>query len=324
MAEKIIRGCYLHYCDVMDPGYQLTGVDRKVLSQIKAFNDLGVECRFRYCARPISFLKKAISCMPFASDGVDWPDAGELGELDFLYIRRPVYVSRDFLRFLKVFREQNPRAIVFYEIPTYPYDAEMKGFNHLALLKDRHNRIKMNGLVDRIVDLSGQEQIFAIPTIQIINGIDLDQVAVRAPNAEGTDLNLLFVAMFADWHAADRAIRGIDEYIRSGGVRNVVLHLVGGGDSISSLESLTHSLGLKDHVVFHGYCDADEMNGLYDACDMAIASLGLHRIGIEMASTLKTREYLAKGIPFVYSGKIDVCEDSPVDFSLEVPADDSS
>lgn len=65
------------------------------------------------------------------------------------------------------------------------------------------------------------------------------------------------------------------------------------------------------------------MDAIYNKCSMALASLGLHRIGLSIASTLKTREYLAKGIPFVYSGEIDVFREDPVDFCFQVPADES-
>ena len=321
--SKLIQGCYLHYCDVMNPGCSLTGVDRKVLAQIKAFNDADIECSFRYCARPKSFLAKAISCLPFAPDGVDWPDVDELGPLDFLYIRRPVYASKGLRRFLRAFRDKNPDAMVLYEIPTYPYDGEMKGVNYPALLKDRFHRGRLKGLVDRVVDLSRHDEIFGIETLQIVNGVDLNVVSMRTPNLDHGALNLLFIAFFSDWHAADRVIKGLAEYRDKNPSKEVVLHMVGEGDKVPSLRELARSSGLYDEVIFHGYCESDEMDRLYDECDIAVASLGLHRIGIELASTLKSREYLAKGVPFIYSGKIDVFVDDPVDFCLEVSADDS-
>lgn len=321
--SKRIRGCYLHYCDVMDPEYSLTGVDRKVLAQIKAFNDAGIDCAFRYCSHPKSFLGKAISCLPFMSDGVDWPDVDQLGPLDFLYIRRPVYASKGLRRFLREFRDKNPGSMVLYEIPTYPYDEEMKGINYPALLKDRFHRQRMKGLVDYIVDLSGRDEIFGIETLQIMNGVDLSAVGMRTPDSDRGSLNLLFIAFFSDWHAADRVIKGLAEYRRKRPSKEVVLHLAGEGDRVPSLRELAKTLGLCDEVVFHGYCGLDEMDKLYDRCDIAVASLGLHRIGVDLASTLKTREYLAKGVPFIYSGKIDVFVGHPVDFCLEVPADDS-
>lgn len=68
----------------------------------------------------------------------------------------------------------------------------------------------------------------------------------------------------------------------------------------------------------------DDMDKIYCECTMAFASLGLHRIDSGLvASTLKTREYLAKGIPFIYSGEVDVFQKNPVDFCFRVPADES-
>ena len=50
---------------------------------------------------------------------------------------------------------------------------------------------------------------------------------------------------------------------------------------------------------------------------------GVQTCALPISSTLKTREYLAKGLPFVYSGSIDVFEGRDVDFCLRVPADES-
>ena len=80
---------------------------------------------------------------------------------------------------------------------------------------------------------------------------------------------------------------------------------------------------LDKSVTFYGRCDQETMSKVYNRCTIAVASLGLHRIGLRRASTLKTREYLAKGIPFVYSGEIDVIQDDPVDFCFQVPDDDN-
>ena len=41
------------------------------------------------------------------------------------------------------------------------------------------------------------------------------------------------------------------------------------------------------------------------------------------SSSLKSREYLAKGIPFATSSKIDVFREHPVDFCLQLAGDDS-
>ena len=55
---------------------------------------------------------------------------------------------------------------------------------------------------------------------------------------------------------------------------------------------------------------------------MAVASLGRHRTGVMISSEIKTREYMAKGIPFIYSTEIDVFRDAHEDFALQISIDD--
>lgn len=118
-------------------------------------------------------------------------------------------------------------------------------------------------------------------------------------------------------------IKGLEAYYEQGGDRAIRLHLAGGGESLPGLRRLTEKCHLNDRVEFCGPLDSKELSCLYDKCTFAIASLGMHRIGIEVASTLKTREYLAKGMPFLYAGEVDVFQRAPLDLCLRAPADDS-
>ncbi len=50
---------------------------------------------------------------------------------------------------------------------------------------------------------------------------------------------------------------------------------------------------------------------MFDRCHLAISTLGLHRKGMIEASTLKVREYWARGIPILLSERdpdLDQCE----------------
>lgn len=319
-----MHGYYLHYRDIDDSNQEKTGIERKVEGQVKALNDAGLNCDFILCPQPESTIGMVKSCLPFFPDGVHWPDREDVKTADYLYIRRPRFASKQLINFLAAVKETNPNITVIYEVPTYPYDMEMDSLKmRPAWSKDRRYRGRLHEYVDYVSDLSGASRIFEMPTVQIFNGIDLDRVKLREPRPDDQTLHLLFVAMFMDWHAADRMIRGIADYNKNEQSKRVVLHLVGEGEALPSLKGLAKSLEVEDNVVFHGYCNSDEMDELYNICEFGIASLGLHRIGLETASTLKTREYLAKGLPFVYSGKIDVFRQDPVDFCLQVPADDS-
>lgn len=319
-----LHGYYLHYRDINDSSRKQTGIDLKVAGQIKALNQLGCECEFLYCPQPESVPDMVKSCLPFFPDGITWPDINTLEDPDFLYIRCPRFVSKELLHFLKCFKEKKPQSKVIYEIPTYPYDDGMKTVKmYPALLKDRKNRSGLKSYVDRVSDLSGTQTIFGIETVPFFNGIDLDRVEKREPSNRGDALRIMCAAFYCDWHGMDRAIKGLEEYYAQGGRRNIILHLAGAGDKLSQLKRMVSDAGLQDHVVFPGVLAGKELDNLYNSASLAIASLGMHRLGLEVASTLKTREYLAKGMPFVYSGKIDVFQNEPMEYSLAVPADDS-
>ena len=64
-----------------------------------------------------------------------------------------------------------------------------------------------------------------------------------------------------------------------------------------------------------------ELDARLGSANLAIASLALFRKQMVQACPLKVREYMARGIPFVYGyNDPDVPEDS--EFALKVPAED--
>ena len=61
---------------------------------------------------------------------------------------------------------------------------------------------------------------------------------------------------------------------------------------------------------------------IFNKADIAVGSLGCHRILINNIRSLKNREYCARGIPFFYSDIDDDFEDK--DFILKFPANDDA
>ena len=59
-----------------------------------------------------------------------------------------------------------------------------------------------------------------------------------------------------------------------------------------------------------------------DRCDIGVGSLAIYKRRIQNVITLKLREYMARGLPFLYTvEKTDVPWEEA--FSLQVPNDDS-
>lgn len=61
---------------------------------------------------------------------------------------------------------------------------------------------------------------------------------------------------------------------------------------------------LNRYVFFHGY-KSGELGKLYDTADAGLVSFGSYKENVERLCTIKTREYLAKGLPVILGGMDD-------------------
>lgn len=297
-----------------------SGIEKKVVSQIRCFNEAGLDCTSIQAPYTGGRLRKGIGSLPGFTDGVDWPTEEVLDGADYLYIRRPFYSSKQFIKMLGSFRQRNPDSIVVIEVPTYPYDPELKGPElFFAARKDKKYRNQWKEYVDFVADLTGTPEIFGIPTLSIKNGIDLDAITPRKPRASYQEsIDMACVASFAPWHGYDLLLKGLDLYYERGGTRQITVHFAGEGPSLPGLKHVVHEAKhLRNRVYFHGMLGKSELDGFYDRCNCAVGCLGLHRrSSMVVDSALKTREYLAKGIPFFSKGYVDVFLEHPADFYL--------
>ena len=151
------------------------------------------------------------------------------------------------------------------------------------------------------------------------NGINVSQCTpARYTPYTGEVLKLVFLgSSTARWHGLDRLVRGLAQY--RGPVR-IELHLV--GDVTSEIRELIASLGLREQLIFHGTCSGEKLDQIFDQAHIAVGTLGMHRKKLKYGATLKIREYMARGVPFILS-YID--EDITDDFSfcLRLPPDES-
>jgi glycosyltransferase involved in cell wall biosynthesis len=241
-----------------------------------------------------------------------------LQDHDYIYIRyqrcTPV-----FLHLLKTLRRQNPRRPIFVELPTYPYTAEQISRRDKILgFADRLTQGGMKGLVDRIVTFSDREEIFGIPTIRTENGVDLGAMPLLEPALDQGPLRLVAVANLGVRHAYDRVIAGLATYK---GARPVSFEIIGSGSVEGALREQVAALGLQEQVTFAGPLSGAALNDRMSKAHIGIAALGMHRIAAS-TSDLKSREYCARGLPFVIANPDrDFGPDFP--FAFHAPVDDS-
>ena len=324
-----MKGYFLYGEMKLDDKQNLNGIDKKVKSQILSLNTKNIKCTQLCFPREIYNLwyKLKIRC-PFFNLGPKWIYYSEFDDMDFLYFRRPQFFSGYLIKLLKIIKKNNPNAKILLESPTYPYDKELKvrWIDYFFFLKDKMNRNKLYRYVDRLVTMDDSNVIFKIPTIKIMNGINVTDIAVVESSREDRDtIHIIMVAMFSVWHGVDRFLKGLGIYYQNGGRRNIVLHLVGkiNGGLMREYIHIINKYFINNHVIFHGEVYGQELDFIYNKCRLGLVSFGTHRKNIFKLSTLKSREYLAKGLPMISSGQTDVFERTNFQYNLECPSDES-
>lgn len=312
-------------------GKESMGITNKINAQIMEFQRSGINVDLKLCY----YISKSKRILPFQTNSADWFSMRkDLLNYDGLYIR---FSTFDFqlLRTLKWIKRKNQKSKIVLEIPTYPYEEELNGRNRLIQFRDRLYRHFLTGKIDRIVTFSDDKVLFGIKTIITCNGVDIDRIKrhVHVRNDENR-FDLCMVAAFERWHGADRLIKGLVDYYKSrngspdetANKLDVYLHMVGKGSDklMNQLYTLAGDPLVAGRVKFYGYKKGAELDEIFDGCDMAVASLGLHRLNIKGASTLKTREYLGRGIPFAYSSVVFEFEKNPVDFAIQISTDENN
>lgn len=222
---------------------------------------------------------------------------------DVYYFRR-FPVTRQMIKSMRRIRQNNPKALILVEIPTYPYDREISGLSaKLLLMIDKIYRVKLHKYADKILTYSKHDEIFRIPTIKLANGLNMDQISLSSHcESFNNTINAIAVAKMELWQGYDRFIEGLKMYYANPSLepkRNIILHLVGEGNEIKKYKKMVGNYGLVDHVKFYGKQFGSKLDEIYDKCSIAVSSLAKHRINVYYDSVLKDKEYAAKGLPII-------------------------
>ena len=243
--------------------------------------------------------------------------------VDVLYLRyMPTFGGA--LRAMRQLKAAGGKLVVEY--PTYPKDEENSRFFLRRLVFAHTDRVlaKINPLVD-LYTLIGKPceggLLDGRPAVNIMNGVDAAAFPLHAPNAADPTVRLLALASMSGWHGYDRLLTALAAYRGDADVR---VEMVGGdGDgSLAAWKALSERLGLQSRVTFHGPMHGEALDRLIDTCDAGVGSLGMYRYGIHTGMTLKLREYMARGLPFLTAVPDPALPDDPA-FALRVPNDDS-
>lgn len=309
-----------------------SGITKKILAQAKAL-DAMVGCKLeimRHRERRLPRVMRGVWIrLPYTGISNCWFYEERFKHAKFICIRRE-FIDQSFIRFLKKVKKESPETKLLLELPNYPYN-QGKGrygkFGYPFYLKNEFGVLKLKKFIDRIITYSDHEEIFGIRTINITNGIDLELVKEREYQYVPQDhaIHMIAVAQIREWHGYDRIVEGLHAYYQHGGTRNIVIHLVGDAMTKYDFEKKIQEYGLENRVIMHGKKFGKELDVIYDMSTLGFESLGEYRVGSKDSRSLKSREYIAKGLPFVTCVHLDLEEDyayvkyvrndeSPLDF----------
>lgn len=313
-----------------------SGIRKKVFAQIRALQRHGLEVDVVYFENNKIYIVGDNCDITFEANGklqfLSFLYGGFLEKLDvksyeYVYIRH-FLTNPLFLNLLSKLKKPNEGIKIFMEIPTYPYRfefADMPFVKRLGLWIDERCIPFFKRYIDRIITFSAEKEIFGIPTIQTDNGIDIEQFPMIPKAAfDGKTIHLFGLANVQKWHGYDRIIEGLKVYYSTKAIVDVIFDIGGNGSEIPLLKQRVEGYGLTDKVIFHGFVSGDDLTNLFEQTHVGVGSFGMHRIGVAggQTSTLKAREYAARGLPIVL-GHQDRGFPGGFPYLLELPADES-
>ncbi|MCB6972386.1 MULTISPECIES: glycosyltransferase family 1 protein [Butyricimonas] len=312
------------------------GISKKIHYQVHALSNNGVETHLCYLEEKSDRKYRMVDDKIIASYGkglkskiykrIEFNSIVNYAmqhQINFVYIRSAHNANPFTIRMIRKMKQAGIRVVM--EIPTYPYDQEYVSTKmKLQLRLDQCFRKKMAKLLDKIVTFSNYNTIFGVPTLQISNGIDFNEIPVKQQqNDVSQELHLIGVAEIHFWHGFDRLIKGLANYYSTQPNYKVYFHII--GDFFSQRErheyvSIIKEYHIEPYVILHGQQHGKSLDALFELCHLGIGSLARHRSGITNIKTLKNREYAARGIPFIYSEIDDDFEDMP--YIMKIPANE--
>lgn len=142
------------------------------------------------------------------------------------------------------------------------------------------------------------DELFGVPAYTMNMGVDVENIRPHQYMGNQDELNLISVANENVYHAYDRIIESVRAY--KGNVK-IKVHLV--GEISDTTKALISKYRLQERVLLYGKRRGKELDEIYDKCNVGLGPFGQHRVGGKKDTGLKTKEYFAKGLPYIFSGE---------------------
>jgi len=325
------------------PGYKI-----KVYSQCKAFENIGQECyllilkqdglclyKFEnhkaeiikyYKIKGISkeIAKEQIACRKTFAEYIK-KVTDEIMP-DMVYIRRIIPLNPWIISTIKYIKREGIN--IAYEYPTYPWKSELFLEKHyLIYLCDcfyYKRLIKMVDMVPYIGDYKGDKDKF----IRTRNAVDIDFFNLKKSYPDKKSIDLISVSHAKPYHGHDRLIKGLYNYYHDTNIEpkmDVRFHIVGTVEKSLNLKKMTEGYDLQEKIIFHGFKTGADLDSVFDVADIGIDAIGKFRRKDckTFSSSLKSREYMARGLPIIVEKGIDFEVENKADLDFVFRTDDN-
>lgn len=126
------------------------------------------------------------------------------------------------------------------------------------------------------------------------NGVDLRKISVAEDQRKGPPTFLMVAYHYVSWHGLDLILEKLKSCSKE-----FQFHIVG-----TVFDDDKKTIQGDNRFILHGSLNLEQIRDLACRCDFGLTSFALFRKRMTQACSLKTREYLALGLP-VYSGHED-------------------
>ena len=313
MSKKLFfwANFYIHHPEV--------GTTAKIISEVKTLRLMGFEVYYTaYLDNGVAIYDNNDNLIAFISFFTKCKSLINVIKKDYLvhisrkflqdkqfdiFLLRINYIGKTYFKMLKEMKAQGA-FIMMESLSYYPNidfgDIKKASYMMISGSLKRHAK-DLHTVVDLMLTEGVINDFYGIPCIEFGMGVEVDRYKRHSYQGKLNELNLLMVGCDSIYHVTDRIILSLKHYLsNTNRTYNVKLHLV--GDILAKDKKLIRESSLKDNVICYGKQFGKELDDIFDKCNIALGPLAQHRIQ-KKDTGLKTKEYFARGIPYLYTGE---------------------
>jgi len=162
------------------------------------------------------------------------------------------------------------------------------------------NVYALTAMSDDVIAYEQKRLYFYKKVYRFSNGITADKFRMTVPPVFIDEFHLTIVAShYSPWHGLDRLLESIKQYNST--EYKIYLHII--GEFSSKEQTLIKKCESNDSVCIkvYGKLFGKMLDDIFSQTHMACDSLAMYRLNMHESSTLKSKEYIARGIPYLYS-----------------------